>query len=400
MRLIRLALHAARTLRSQPVMTSLVVLCVAVGVAAFVTVLAMSRAMENQVRKIMEGFGPRSLMVTTTTASGAGGVRPFWTPPQIDTLRSALGNRAIVSVYKLKSDEPIKAGSTTTTTAVYAVDTWLPELEDRDYQEGSPLSSGDDRQLARVCVLGTSLAGKLFGAQDPIGQTVLIRDARFTVKGLAAKRGVSPLGLDMDDFVWIPLMTGVKRLFRDDQLRVIRLRTEVGVDPKSFSSDLSAQLRALHRLGAGQPDDFKIIASVQAEQRHRDATASARRAGWILSLISLSLGGIILANTLLLSVNQRRAEFALKRALGAKASGVFLELVLESLLICVSGLIAGALLGVAATWILTRFQPHYPAALSWEAFGFAAAVSSVLGIVAGCLPGRSAVRIEPASALR
>jgi putative ABC transport system permease protein len=399
-KIIRLTLHAARTLRSQPIMTALVVACVAVGVAAFVTVLAMSRGMENQVRKIMEGFGPRSMMVIPSKTAGPNGIRPFWTPAQIDALRSAVGDRAIVSTYKLKSDETVKADSTTTVTSVYAVDLWLPELEDRDCEEGSPLSPDDGRQLARVCVVGPSLAKKLFGSGDPVGQTVLIRNERFTVKGLAAKRGVSPLGMDMDDFVWIPLMTGVKRLFRDDQFRVIRLRTEVGVDPKSFTSDLTAQLRDLHHLAPGQPNDFRIIASEQAEQRHRDATASARRAGWILSIVSLALGGMILTNTLLLSVNQRRSEFGLKRALGAKAGAIFLELVLESLLICIFGLMAGALLGVAATAVLLRVLPHTPAALSWQAFAFAAAISCILGILAGCLPGRSAVRIEPATALR
>lgn len=400
MKPIQLTSHALRTLRSQPIMTVLVAACVAVGVAAFVTGLAMSRGMENQVRKIMEGFGPRSVMVIASKVTGPDGVRPFWSPAQIDSLRSALSDRAIVSVYKLKSEEPIRAGAVNTTSAVYAIDLWLPELEDREIQSGDGLTEEDDRQMARVCVLGTSLAGRLFGSEDPVGREVLIRDARFRVKGVAAKRGVSPLGIDMDDFVWIPLMTGVKRLFRDEQFRAIRLRTEVGVDPKAFTDELAQRLRALHRLGPGAPDDFKIVASEETERRHLDATLSARRAGWILSAVSLALGGIILANTLILSVNQRRAEFGLKRALGAKASGVFAELVLESTLICVFGLLAGALLGVGAVWLMTRLQPRIPVALSWEAFAGAAVVAVLLGLLAGCLPGRSAVRIEPAQALR
>lgn len=400
MKPVRATLHAVRSLRSQPVMTILVMACVAVGVAAFVTVLAMSRGMEKRVRKIMEGFGSRSVMVMASKTTGPDGVRPFWTPAQVDNLRSQIGDQAIVSVYKLMAGETVSAGSTSVISFVYAVDRWLPDLEEREYQSGSPLSDKDDRQLARVCVLGASVAEKVFGAQDPVGRDVVIRDSRFKVKGVVAKRGVNPLGGDMDNFVWIPLMTGVKRLMGDDQLRVIRLRTEVGIDPAGFSTDLKARLRALHKLPAGAEDDFRIIVSEEVERRHRDATASARRAGWILSLVSLLLGGVILANTLILSVSQRRAEFGLKRAVGAKASQVFLELVLESILLCGLGLFAGALLGCAAVWSLARLGARYPVALSWEAFVYAAAASIVLGVLSGLLPGRSAFQIEPAAALR
>lgn len=400
MKPVRVTLHAVRSLRSQPILTALVVACVAVGVASFVAVLAMSRGMEDRVRKIMEGFGARSVMVMASKTIGPDGVRPFWTPAQIEVLRAQIGDQAVISVYKLLSGEVVSAGSASATSSVYAVDAWLPDLEEREYQSGSPLSAGDDQHFARVCVLGASVASKLFGAQDPIGREILIRDERFKVKGLVAKRGVSPLGVDMDDFVWIPLMTGIKRLMGDEQLRVIRLRTEVGTDPKAFSTSLKSRLRALHRLSAGVPDDFRAVVSDEVEKRHRDATASARRAGWILSLVSLLLGGVILANTLLLSVSQRRAEFGLKRAVGAKAGNVFLELVLESVLLCSLGLGVGALLGSAAVWSLSRVDPRTPVALSWSAFALAATVSIVLGLLAGYLPGRSAVRIEPANALR
>jgi putative ABC transport system permease protein len=258
---------------------------------------------------------------------------------------------------------------------------------------GSWLPLVDPRRGPRVAVLGTKLARELFGSENPLGHYVRIGGTRFRVIGIVYK-GRS-LGLDLDDIAYIPLDRAMK-LFDMKALTSLETSGGTGADSTAIKADLTAALTRRHR----GHQDFTTVSQDDMLDALSGVLSAITKGLVAIAAISLIVSGVGIANTMLVTVNERRSEVGLKLALGASRGLVIAEFLLEAVAIAGAGAFSGLAVAVLIARPLGEAALGAPAPTPAWILLLAFAVTLILGVAAGIWPARQASRIPPADALR
>ena len=247
-------------------------------------------------------------------------------------------------------------------------------------------------------VIGSDVRDQLFGKVDPIGRTISVANEPMRVIGLLRKQG-SVLGQNQDNQLWVPLNAWKKR-FGTRRGLTLFIRSADGVPGISRSMDESRVILRARRKTAVRADDPFSIVSAEALQRvWKSISAGAFSLMVFISGISLVVGGIVIANIMLVSVVERTREIGLRRALGATARNIQLQFLTEAILLALGGGIVGVLLGyLISKGISTAFPLPSLVKPSLVVTGLAVAV--VAGVLAGFVPSRRAAQLPPIEALR
>jgi len=317
----------------------------------------------------------------------------------VEVIRSQVDGVAAMSPTIMKGGMTVRAGAAHTQAMVFAVEPDWHEAWDWYVQQGDAISADDMSSLARVCVLGTSLARELFGDTSPVGQYVQIGNVRFLVNGVLESKGSSPMGSDMDNRALIPLTTGMRRLFNQEHLSQIRLKVKDPDQLEAIADNIRSLLRQLHQITPAEEDDFRVRSAADVAKFVRGVSGTLSTLLTALAALSLIVGGIVLMNILLISVSERTKEIALRRALGATQRDIFTQFLSESLAITLLGMLVGSVLGWAIGGWLAAFT-ELPVGISWQPFGLAVTSALVVGLVFGVQPARQAARLNPAGALQ
>lgn len=258
---------------------------------------------------------------------------------------------------------------------------------------GTVLPSSDPHRGPRVACLGTKLARELFGAASPLGQFVRIGGTRFRVVGVVYKGRA--LGVDLDDMAYIPVDRSMK-LFDMKGLTSFEASGGAGADTRSLKADVTRILTERHR----HHQDFTALAQDDLLDALSSVLTAITQGLAAIAAISLVVSGVGIANTMLVTVSERRHEVGLKLALGATREIVLFEFVAEATAIAASGTILGLGAAVLLARPLGRIALGAPAPTPAWALFLAGGVAVILGVGAGIWPARQASLIPPAEALR
>ena len=246
------------------------------------------------------------------------------------------------------------------------------------------------------------MADRLFGAVNPVGQQVRIRNVPFQVVGVLAPKGQSPTGQDLDDAVFVPSSTFLAKL-QGGLKNLIQGVIFVGATSADTTQRAERQVRALlrdrHRLPDGADDDFSIrnLAETASAQQEGAKTLTTLLAA--IAAVSLLVGGIGIMNIMLVSVTERTREIGVRMAVGARGRDVLLQFLAEALVLAVAGGIIGVGLGLGVAWRLaTAFG--WPVLFRADVILVAVCFSGLVGVVFGLYPARRASRLDPIQALR
>jgi putative ABC transport system permease protein len=276
---------------------------------------------------------------------------------------------------------------------------WLA-IRHRDVAEGEFLSESDMAAMARVAVIGVKVARALFPEGGAVGHTVRVNNDPYTVKGVFIELGTDAAGIDdWDDRIVVPLTTSARRLFNRPYLEQIVFRvTDVRRVPET-AERVRNLLAVRHSIGPGQPADFFVREPEDVEGAALEASSTLSALLLAISLVALVAGGLVIMNLMLASVSQRSREIGLRRAMGARASDISRQFLLESLFVA----LAGGALGVAAgTTIAAVLSAAGMASgrITWVPFAAALAACVAIGLIFGVHPAWKAARVDPAASLR
>jgi putative ABC transport system permease protein len=395
--------ESLKGLGKNKVRTFLMMLGIVIGITTLTIIVSAILGAKSGVMGKVAKFGLDQIMIN----AGAGKIIGVPQDAPVTTLKVEDGEAVLAEVKNVKAIAPslnsralpIKSASgNTESTIVSSTPNWA-EVWDTPAVAGDFISDEDLSGMARVAVIGQTVAKELFGADDPVGKQIRIRELPFTVKGVLQAKGTSPSGQDMDSRIVIPLSTGQKRLLNRDWIGMIKV---VLRDPSKMNQsveDIRNLLRERHNLQAGVPDDFSIITPKQVTDVATQVSSALGLFLIVISGISLIVGGIVVGNIMLISVGERKREIGLRRAVGAKKKDILSQFLFESVAVTISGGLVGVILGLAGGKVLSLFT-KLAMVVSWEPFVLAFLFSGVVGILAGISPARRAASLDPVEALR
>ncbi len=294
------------------------------------------------------------------------------------------------------------AGRNTTTTAI-GITPGYGAVTNVGAETGRFINDGDVRTAARVIVLGSSVAAKLFGSFEPVGQSIRVNKVPFTVIGLLESKG-SSFGNDNDDLALIPISTARQRFATTtvagpDDLHVLFVGFEDGVSLPDAKKAMKRLLRQRNRVGEGEINPFTINTTEEFMKESSQITGVIQTLLVAIASISLLVGGIGIMNIMLVSVTERTREIGLRMALGAKRADIRNQFLVEAAVLCVIGGTIGLLLAMAAAEAFKRFA-DFPAPIGVGISIFAILFSAFIGILFGGYPAIRASRLSPIDALR
>jgi putative ABC transport system permease protein len=268
-----------------------------------------------------------------------------------------------------------------------------------EFAEGRPFTGLESRAGARVAVLGANVARALFGGGPALGRTLQVAGESWSVVGVQPPRKGGFFGENRNDnVVFVPLRAALRR-YAEAEATVLYVRARPG-ERASALVETEAIVRRLRRLGPDQPNDFNLSTADQIIRTLDQVSAAVGLATFALAAVSLVIGGIGIANVMVIAVTERTREIGVRRALGARRAEVQRQFLLEAALLSGAGGLAGVIVASLLGLLITLFAPGFSSVAPAWAILSGLGASVLTGIVAGYLPARRAAFLDPVEALR
>jgi putative ABC transport system permease protein len=394
---------AVRRLRTNLLRTALTTLGVIIGVASLVALIGVGEGTQTALTNQIAGLGTNLLSVNAG-GSFIGGVRGAAGSASTLTTADAaaiatLPGVAAVAPEMAVSNVVVVDGRTNTTTSMTGTTGSEALVRNYQVQTGTFLSSlAVDRGL-RLAVLGpTTVASLNRTPADIVGATVTINGIPFTVAGVTQPKGGSGF-TNPDDVVFAPITAVKSRFTGASTLRTIGVSLADPSQLAAVESEIQALLRQRHQLASGASDDFSMVSQDQLLTVASTTTETLRNFLIGIAAIALIVGGIGIANTMLVSVRERVREIGTRKAIGARRRDISLQFLVEAIIVTLGGAVVGVLLGVALTGPVGN-AVNVPAHPSLAGIALAFGSALVVGVLAGYWPARQAARLDPVEALR
>ncbi len=397
---VRLALTAVVRQKTRSALT---VLGILIGVSAVVIVTALADGAAAKVGGEISGFASNGLFINPQPVQQSG-ARAKSTGRLTEADGRAVAREAIsVSNVAPFLSTAVQMVYGDRNAATLAVGTTLSYFPIRKYKvaKGEAWSESDELLKTKVCVIGATVAEKLFGTDDPIGRVVRIGRSPYRVIGMLEARGTSTFGDDQDDRILMPIGSYRARMQHTAPGRVDMLLASAASEELTdrAKGQVEEILRQRHKIAEGVEADF-VVNTQREFQRATEGIATILSALLLgVAGVSLVVGGIGVMNIMLVSVAERTREIGIRMSIGARESDILLQFLVEAVVLSMIGGALGILVGTSSVFGLGR-------ALGWDivpgskSIVIAVSTSAFIGIVFGFFPARRAARLDPIEALR
>ena len=383
--------------------TGLTLLGITIGIGAVICTVALGAGSEAQIHEQLAAIGDNLVWVengnrnVAGVRTGAGGFNKLTG----EDMQAIVAEVPEITRCAPQADSRVQivAGNQNWSTQFRGINPDYFPIKKWVVARGTMFSDVDVENRAPVTVLGSVVAERLFGTDDPLGKEIRLGRVPFTVIGVTASKGQSVTGQDQDDTLFVPYTTAI-RYFKGDPYLDDIMCSAVSTDVIPIAqAKITDVMRRRHRIADGSPDDFTLRAPDAAVQTREDANRTLSMMLASVASVSLVVGGVGIMNIMLVSVAERTREIGLRLAIGARGRDVRLQFLTEALLLGLAGGVMGVLAGEISSNVITSW-------LGWRmvvtgttifvAVGFA----SVVGLIFGYVPAANAAKLDPIEALR
>jgi putative ABC transport system permease protein len=383
-----------------------------VSVAFLVMVVAIIQGMNAYVRENITGalIGTNAFQVRRTPISvglmdddevRAISKRPLITLQDAEVVRRAVPDAVAVGLqsgWPTPVSEVIHRNRVVENVVVFGVTPPYQLVQDYRFAVGTALAEPDIRGRRSVAILGYDVADRLF--DDPamaIGRKVRIAGREVQVKGVIAKKG-RVLGQSFDTFVLLPFTT-FESMYGRRKTTVVSVKMASAEAIDGAMARAEEAMRLTHRLRPGEPNDFTVDKASALVTFWRNLTRLLFTAIPAMVCIGIVVGGIVIMNIMLMSVNERVHEIGIRKSVGATRHAIRTQFLVEAVVLATLGGIMGVVLGWGAATLVATLSP-LPARVTWWSVGAALALGAGAGVLFGVYPATRAARLDPINALR
>jgi putative ABC transport system permease protein len=398
---VGIALTALRTNLMRSILTTVGVM---IGVFAVTLAVAVGSGAQVSVMDSINALG--SNMAIVFPQPEAEGGRSSFDRGRLNLRDARAIERSIPGVSaiapQLRASVQMVAGGRRASTTAVGATSGFGAVAGVGAESGRFISEADVRSGARVAVLGPTVARKLFGGFDPVGEAFRIDRVPFTVIGVLESKG-SSFGNDNDDTIVVPITAARARFSNSlpgpDDLHVLYVGFDDGTDLEESKREMTRLLRERYSVGKRDVQPFTIRTTAEFIEESSQVTAIFQSVLVAIASISLLVGGIGIMNIMLVSVTERTREIGLRMALGAKRRDIRNQFLVEAAILCVIGGAMGIALAFAAAAGFSAYA-DFPAQVGPGVATGALVFSAVIGILFGGYPALRASRLSPIEALR
>ena len=398
--LIRLAIRAILSNKSRTLLSTLGII---IGVAAVIIMMSIGQGSKESIRKEISKMGSNVITVRPG-ADMRGGVRQD--PSAMQTLKMSDYESMLTGLKYVQHVSPevtqagqVVNGNNNTTTTIYGEAPEYMTIKLWTVQEGDCFTDEDVRKNAKVCVIGKTVADELFpGGQNPIGRSIRFKNIPFRVVGVLKSKGYNNWGMDQDNLIIAPYTTVMKRIAAQtyfSSISVSALSEEVS---EKAIEELTALLRANHKIKEGMDDDFTIRSQQEIMETMSSTMDTVTLILVVAAAFSLLVAGIGIMNIMLVSVTERTKEIGLRMSVGARGRDISRQFLFESIIISLSGGLIGIGVGYLGSWAAQLMM--LPASVPLWSVLLSFGVCACIGLIFGYVPARKAALMDPIEALR
>ena len=401
--ILKMATVSLKINKMRSILTSLGII---IGVSAVIIMLAVGSGASKKIAKDMESMGSNLLMIRSASAKSGGVRMGSGTRPTL-TLKDALAIeakcRGILAIAPYSSEaKQLTYGNQNWSTSVGG--TTMPYFMIRNYEieAGRGFLPEDNKNSTKVAIIGQTVSTELFGDVDPIGKTIRIGNIPFKVIGLLKTKGSSGMGQDQDDIVFIPISTAQRKVFGTDfpgTVSMIAVKAQNDEVINLAQEDITELLHQRHNIGKNQENDFEIRNLAEMQETIKSATKTMSLLLGATAGVSLIVGGIGIMNIMLVTVTERTKEIGIRMAIGAKASDIRIQFLIESFLLSMAGGLIGVVVGIGGALLMQKFA-GMNVAITLESILLSMGFSAAIGIGFGYYPAYKASLLNPIDALR
>ncbi len=397
---------AIRSLKINKMRSILTSLGIIIGVSAVIIMLAVGTGASKKIAKDMESMGSNLLMIRSASATSGGvrmgfGTKPSLTLKDADAIEKSARGVLAVAPYSSGTAQLTYGNQNWSTTIGGTTASYL-FIRNYEILTGRNFIPEDIKNNTKVAIIGNTVANELFGDVDPINKTMRIGNVPFKIIALLKTKGQSGMGMDQDDLVFIPITTAQKKVFGTDfpgSIKMINVKAQSDEVMQTTEEDIDEILTKRHNIGKTQEKDFEIRNLAQMQETIKSSAKTMSILLGAIASVSLIVGGIGIMNIMLVSVTERTKEIGIRMAIGAKASDIRIQFLIESFLLSVIGGVIGVLIGVTGAKAIQIFS-DMSIAISGFSIALSLGFSGAIGVLFGYYPAYKASLLNPIDALR
>ena len=401
--ILKMSVISLKINKMRSMLTSLGII---IGVSAVIIMLAVGSGASKKIASDMESMGSNLLMIRSASAKAGGvrmgmGTKPTLTLKDAQAIEEKARGVLALAPYSAESKQ-VTYGNQNWSTSIGGTTNEYLFIRNYEIESGRGFIQEDIKSGTKVAIIGQTVATELFGDVDPINKTIRIGNIPFKVVGLLKSKGSSGMGQDQDDLVFIPITTAQRRVFGTDFPGTVSMITVKAQNDQVLSiaqEDITEILKSRHHIGAKQDNDFEIRNLAEMQETIKSTTKTMSLLLGAIAGVSLIVGGIGIMNIMLVSVTERTKEIGIRMAIGAKASDIRIQFLIESFLLSISGGLVGVLVGILGAWLM-HLWAGMNISITLASIILSLSFSAGIGIGFGYYPAYKASLLNPIDALR
>ncbi|MEQ1636098.1 MAG: ABC transporter permease [Methylococcales bacterium] len=378
----------------------LTMLGIIIGVAAVIVLVTLGNGATQQVTQQISSLGSNLLMISVGKRMGQGQMSGA------EAFKVADAETLLRDIPELVAVAPVASSATT---AIYANENWSTNVSgsteaffpvsNQQIAEGRIFTANEARVGSAVCVIGQTVATKLFGQQNPLHSRIRLQKLSCEVIGLLKSKGQSTMGSDQDDLIIVPLRTFQRRIAGKQDVNLIKVSVKDGANTEQVKRDIERVMRTRRHLASSEENNFNVLDMKEIATMLSSTTRTMTGLLSAVGAVSLLVGGIGIMNIMLVSVTERTREIGIRLAIGALEREVLLQFLVEAVVLSSFGGIIGIILALSLALALSGVL-QVPFIFQGSIVIIAFLFSATIGVVFGYFPARKAAQLNPIDALR